>query len=112
MDTLSSPWRPGDNTQIPWGPSMGGSLCDIADAAMGMALASTLAPDKSFATIELKINFFHRVCEARLRAEGRLVQRGNTIGYIESKIMDEGGRVIAKASSTRMALRGERARER
>src|SRR6266404_8632499 len=104
MDTLSSPWRPGDNTQIPWGPSMGGSLCDIADAAMGMALASTLAPDKSFTMIELKINFYHRVCEARLRAEGRLVQRCNTIGYIESEIMDEGGRVIANASSTRMAL--------
>src|SRR6267142_6766071 len=90
----------------------GGSLCDIADAAMGMALASTIAPDKSFATIELKINFYHRVCEARLLAEGKVVRRGNTIDYIESEIMDEGGRVIAKASSTRMALRGERARER
>jgi len=109
MDTLSSPWRPGDNSQIPWGPSMGGSLCDIADAAMGMALAGTIAPDKSFATIELKINFFHRVCEARLRAERRVVRRGNTIGYVECEIMDEGGRVIAKASSSCIALRGERA---
>ncbi len=79
---------------------------------MGMALASTLAPDKSFATIELKINFFHRVCEVRLRAEGRLVRRGNTIGYVECEIMDEGARVIAKAPSSCIALRGERARER
>ncbi len=96
----------------PMGTLHGGSLCDIADAAMGMALASTIAPDKSFATIELKINFFHRVWEARLRAERRVVRRGNTIGYIECEIMDEGGRVIAKASSTCMALRGERARGR
>jgi uncharacterized protein (TIGR00369 family) len=36
----------------------GGILCDIADAAMGMAFASTLAPSESFTTIELKINFF------------------------------------------------------
>ena len=96
----------------PMGTLHGGSLCDIADAAMGMALASTIAPDKSFATIELKINFFHRVWEARLRAERRVVRRGNTIGYIECEIMDEGGRVIAKASSTCMALRGARARGR
>ena len=96
----------------PMGTLHGGSLCDIADAAMGMAIASTIAPDKSFATIELKINFFHRVWEARLRAERRVVRRGNTIGYIECEIMDEGGRVIAKASSTCMALRGERARGR
>lgn len=96
----------------PMGTLHGGSLCDIADAAMGMALASTIAPDKSFATIELKINFFHRVWEARLRAERRVVRRGNTIGYIECEIMDEGGRVIAKASSSCIALRGERARGR
>jgi len=47
-------WRPGENTQIPGDPH-GGSLW-ICDAAMGMALASTIAPDKSFETIELKIS--------------------------------------------------------
>jgi len=39
------------------GPRHGGILCDISDAAMGMAFASTLAPDESFTTIELKVNF-------------------------------------------------------
>src|SRR6266436_7136626 len=94
----------------PIGTLHGGSLCDIADAAMGMALASTLAPDKSFTTIELKINFFHPVWEARQRADRRVVRRGNTIGYVECEIMDEGGRIIAKASSSCIAMRGERAR--
>jgi uncharacterized protein (TIGR00369 family) len=42
----------------PMGTLHGGILCDIADAAMGMAFASTLAPGESFTTIELKINFF------------------------------------------------------
>jgi len=54
----------------------GGILCDIADAAMGMAFASTLAPGESFTTIELKINFFRPVWEARLRAEGKVVPYG------------------------------------
>ena len=90
----------------------GGILCDIADAAMGMAFASTLAPDESFTTIELKINFFRPVWEARLRAEGKVVRRGGTIGYIECEITDEGGRLVAKAASTCMALRGERAKGR
>jgi uncharacterized protein (TIGR00369 family) len=90
----------------------GGILCDIADAAMGTAFASTLAPDESFTTIELKINFFRPVWEAQLRAEGNVVRRGSTIGYIERDIVDEGGRLIAKAFSTCMALRGERAKGR
>src|SRR5258708_26303614 len=52
----------------PMGTLHGEILCDIADAAMGMAFASTLAPDESFTTIELKINFFRPVWEARLPA--------------------------------------------
>ena len=45
----------------PMGTLHGGILCDIADAAMGMAFASTLAPEDSFTTVELKINFFRPV---------------------------------------------------
>jgi uncharacterized protein (TIGR00369 family) len=45
----------------PMGTLHGGILCDIADAAMGMAFASTLAPEESFTTVELKINFFRPV---------------------------------------------------
>src|SRR5438128_12026239 len=96
----------------PMGTLHGGILCDIADAAMGMAFSSTLAPGESFTTIELKINFFRPVWEARLRAEGKVVRRGTTIGYIECEITDEGGRLVAKASSTCMALSGERAKGR
>src|SRR5437870_4200821 len=96
----------------PMGTLHGGILCDIADAAMGMAFASTLAPGESFTTIELKINFFRPVWEAQLRAEGKVVRRGATIGYAECEITDEGGRLVAKAASTCMALRGERAKGR
>jgi uncharacterized protein (TIGR00369 family) len=53
----------------PMGALHGGVLSDIADAAMGVALASTLAPDESFTTIELKINFFRPVWLAQLKAE-------------------------------------------
>ena len=67
----------------PMGTLQGGILCDIADAAMGMAFASTLAPEESFTTVELKINFFRPVWTAQLRAEGTVVQRGRTIGYVE-----------------------------
>jgi uncharacterized protein (TIGR00369 family) len=96
----------------PMGTLHGGILCDISDAAMGMAFASTLAPEETFTTVELKINFFRPVWEARLRAEGKVVRRGSTMGYVECEIRDEGGQLVAKASSTCMALRGERAKGR
>jgi uncharacterized protein (TIGR00369 family) len=52
----------------PMGTLHGGILCDIADAAMGMAFASALAADESFTTVELKINFFRPVWQAELKA--------------------------------------------
>src|SRR5436309_14832949 len=67
----------------PMGTLHGGILCDLADAAMGMAFASTLAPEESFTTVELKINFFRPVCEALLRAEGRVVRRGGALGSVD-----------------------------
>ena len=91
----------------PMGTLHGGILCDVADAAMGMAFASTLAPKESFTTVELKINFFRPVWQAQLRAEGTVVQRGRTIGYVECAITDEENRVIARAACTCMVLRGQ-----
>src|SRR6202043_1201980 len=93
----------------PMGTLHGGILCDIADAAMGIAFASTLAPDESFTTVELKINFFRPVWRVQLKAEGTVVRRGHTIGYVECTITDEENRLVAKAASTCMALRGQKA---
>src|SRR5262249_6521554 len=96
----------------PMGTLHGGILCDIADAAMGMAFASTLAPEESFTTVELKVNFFRPVWEAQLKAEGRVVRRGRSVGYVECEITDERGRLVAKAASTCLALRGDDAKGR
>lgn len=102
-------WPRDHSTPNPMGTFHGGILCDIADAAMGMAFASTLAAHESFTTVELKINFFRPVWQAQLKAEGTVVQRGRTIGYMECSLTDEENRLVAKAASTCMVLRGQRA---
>jgi uncharacterized protein (TIGR00369 family) len=96
----------------PMGTLHGGILCDIADAAMGIAFNSTLTPTETFTTVELKINFFRPVWKAQLRAEGKVVRRGKTVGYVECEVSDENGRAIAKASSTCLVLRGADAKGR
>jgi uncharacterized protein (TIGR00369 family) len=90
----------------------GGVLCDLSDAAMGMAFATTLALDESFTTVTLSIDFFRPVWEGLLRAEARVVNRGKTMGYIECDVTGPGGKHIAKARSTCMVLRGAQARQR
>src|SRR5438270_3604059 len=88
----------------PMGTLHGGVLCDLADAAMGMAFASTLAPGESFTTMSLSINFFRPVWQARLRAEAHVVRRGKTVGYVECEVADQDGKQVAKANSTCFVL--------
>ena len=96
-------------SDVPIARLIGFEAKEVADAAMGMAFASTPAPEESFTTVELKINFFRPIWQAELRAEGRVVQRGRTIGYVECNTTDEENRLVAKAASTCMVLRGQKA---
>jgi uncharacterized protein (TIGR00369 family) len=93
----------------PMGALHGGVLCDIADAAIGMAYAGTLGEGETFTTLELKINFLKPVWTARLRTIGRVVRAGKTIRLVECDITDEGKNLVARASSTCMTLRGQQA---
>ena len=102
----------GDNHANPMGTLHGGVLCDVADAAMGMAFASTLEHNESFTTVNLTINFFRPVWKERLRAEARVVNRGKNVGYVECEIVSDTGKQIAKASSTCCVLRGEQTKQR
>jgi uncharacterized protein (TIGR00369 family) len=89
----------------PMGTLHGGVYCDLADAAMGYAYASTLGEGESFTTIELKINFLRAVRKGKLIAEATVVKAGSTLGYIECDVKDDGGRLVARAASTCMKLR-------
>ncbi|HTC93567.1 MAG TPA: PaaI family thioesterase [Terriglobales bacterium] len=96
----------------PMGTLHGGILCDIADAAMGIAYASTLEEDESFTTLELKINFLKPVWNSKLVATGRVVKKGRTVGMTECDVVDEKGSLVARSSSTCMTLRGDKAKGR
>ena len=96
----------------PMGTLHGGILCDLADGAMGMAFFTTCAEGESFTTLELKINFLRPFWTGTLLAHGRVVQRGRTVGMTECDVVDEQDRLIAKATSTVMALRGDAAQGR
>ena len=101
-----------DGFMTSMGTVHGGILCDVADAAMGIAFVTTLPPDESFTTMSLTINFFRPVWEARLRFDAHVVNRSKNTGDVECEISDPDGKLIAKAMSTCTVLRGDHAKVR
>jgi uncharacterized protein (TIGR00369 family) len=93
----------------PLGTLQGGILCALADGAMGAAYVSLLQAGESFATLELKMNFLKPVWTGRVTAVAEVVKAGRTIGLVECRLTDDGGSLVAHATSTCMTLRGDAA---
>jgi uncharacterized protein (TIGR00369 family) len=105
--------------ELPVGPQhrhgegvvQGGVITQIADAAMGITLATLQEDGMWNTTIELKINFLRPVIEGRLRAIGRVVEMKQTLFFSEADVIDEKGRLVARASSTCMPVPEGQGRE-
>ncbi len=90
----------------------GGALASVADAAMGVSLATLTDPHTERPiTVELKINFMAAVVEGELEARGRIIQRGRTVAVGEAEVTDAEGRLVAKAMGT-FVIRGRDPEER
>jgi uncharacterized protein (TIGR00369 family) len=93
----------------PFGTLHGGIVCDLADMAMGTAFMTTLELGEGLATVELKINFLRPLVPGRLSAEARVVHRGKSTGFVECEVRNAEGKLAAKAASTCMIVRDDRA---
>ena len=82
------------------GVVQGGVITQIADAAMGMSLGTLQEDGLWNTTIELKINFIRPVISGRIRAVGRVIEMKKTLFFSEADVLDEQGRLVARASST------------
>jgi len=91
----------------PMGTLHGGIIADLADAALGTAMASTLEDDETFTTLDLTVKFLKPVWSTRLRAVAGLVKRTRSLGLLECEVTDESGSLVARVYSTCMVLRGE-----
>src|SRR2546429_3619946 len=88
------------------GVVQGGVVTQIADAAMGMSLATLQEDGMWNTTIELKINFIRPAIEGRLRAVGRVIEMRQTLLFSKADVFDDEERLVARASSTIQSVPG------
>lgn len=78
----------------------GGFVTGWLDSAMSHAAVRVADGVRSPATLEIKVNFFRAAHPGLVRAEGRVVRLGGSIAFLEGRLLDQSGEVIATASST------------
>lgn len=77
----------------------GGVFCDLADVAMGAALATIAAEGESFSTLQLQMSYFLPVVSGPLCAHARVIRRGRGTAHLECDIEDVEKRLVARATS-------------
>jgi uncharacterized protein (TIGR00369 family) len=84
----------------PAGFVQGGILTAMLDDTMGPALL-LLTNGRFYSTsIDMNVSFLAPARPGRLIAEGRVVQLGKTIAFLEALLSDEEGTAVARATSS------------
>ena len=85
----------------PLGSVHGGILCDLADMAMGYAFLSHFPTSRKGVATNLQISFMKAVRPGqKLIVHAQTASHGRSIFFMECKIKNAQGEIVAQASST------------
>jgi 1,4-dihydroxy-2-naphthoyl-CoA hydrolase len=82
----------------------GGTLMAFADTVGAAATVLNLPPGASTTTLESKTNFFAAGRAGTIRAEATPLHRGKRTMVWQTRITDEGGRLLSLTIQTQMVL--------
>ena len=82
----------------PQGSLHGGVIAMALDISMGHLIKNT--DGRPGITLEMKTQYLRPATSGRVRCEGRFLRRGRTINYLEARMTDAEGKLLAVATST------------
>ena len=93
---------PGPQHYNPIGSVHGGYFCTLLDSALGCAVQSMLPKGTGYTTLELKVNLIRALTDKTgpVRAEGKVIQVGRSVGIAEARLFDVDGKQYAHATTT------------
>ena len=72
----------------------------MLDEAMAMAAIAKVRLRYSFPTLDLRVVFLGRAQAGPLIGEGRVVEMGRTVAFLEGQLRNEEGTLLAEATAT------------
>jgi uncharacterized protein (TIGR00369 family) len=82
------------------GSVQGGMLTAMLDLAMAFAVLCTLEDGHVVPSLEVKTSFIAPAQAGQITGDGMLVRRGRTIAFMEGRLLDPQGNLLATASAT------------
>ncbi|MGD0765270.1 MAG: PaaI family thioesterase [Dehalococcoidia bacterium] len=102
---VSASFRGTPDFYNPGGFVQGGILAAMLDGVMGSAAVSVLGQDETVTTLDMNLSFMRPVRDVKLIAEGRVVQRGGSVVFMDGTLTLEDGSLVATATATGRIVR-------
>lgn len=102
--TLSCAFEATEAFLNPAGVVQGGILASMLDEAMGPVAAAVSGGEIFAQTLEMKVTYLRPGRVGPILGQGRIVQGGRDILFLEGRLTDAEGRLIATASATARAI--------
>jgi uncharacterized protein (TIGR00369 family) len=99
---LKMAWRPEVCTTL--GVMHGGAIMSLADTAGAMCAFNNLPEGAGTTTIESKTNFLRAVRSGTIEAVCRPLHAGRTIVVVETDVVDDAGKRVARVTQTQAVL--------
>lgn len=93
----------------PAGVIQGGFLAAMLDDTMGPAVFAHTDGALYTATIDMNVSFLAPAKVGPIFGEGQVVQLGKSIGFVEARLLDEAGVLLAKSTASVRLIAAERA---
>ena len=91
----------------PNGVVHGAVLFALVDTAMGKSTMSVIdEPGRYCASIEVSLRFIRPTVAGRVTATATVVKRGRSVVHLESRVVEDDGRLVATAAGTFAILGG------
>ena len=84
----------------PGGNVQGGFIAAMLDDTLGPTVLVKTGGAQYCATIDLRVSFLAPARPGRLVGEGRIVKMGRSIAFLEGRLLDGDGAVVATASAS------------
>jgi len=88
----------------------GGWTAAILDTAMALSNLTLLGNDVTFTTIDIRINYLRPITvqTGEVTATGNVLQSGRKIAYVEAKLVDAGGKLLAHGTGSLLIMPREK----
>jgi uncharacterized protein (TIGR00369 family) len=87
-----------DSFTNPAGTVHGGFIVAMLDECMGSAIVGLTEARFLPATISLSTDFIKPVAAGQVLGEGRMTSMGSSLAFLESRLSDAGGQILARAT--------------